>query len=248
MATERTFGQRLRRLLLLLFVLGLLGAATYVLAWFNHRTFHLEVGPASARVERGRMLPFGREPYMASDPMLRRVYRPFPLPAGWIDAPRSRSFTDRRELNRALRELLRDASEHVIETDERRGPELLDVYLDRLRRLPDPAPDAKVEIARLERDAAYVRAKHAMLEAEGALQTAVEEFSKAAEATGSRFGDGAQRARRARAALQALEGALATPTPAPETPKPESTAPESAAEQAGVNGPTTTGTHSAPND
>lgn len=204
MAEKRSFVQRLRRGLTILAAVAVVGAVLYGASWLNSRRYFLIVGSSDVRVAKGRMLPFGHEPYVPSNPKLRRAYRPLPLPAAMALPRGTTTFDDRSELDQALRKILDDAAEVAVESDDGRAPGLLDTYLERLELLPGASTQQQLEFKRLERDAAYVKGRAQLKSARKALTEAKASFDAARSGTGSRFADAEQRARQARRALDAL--------------------------------------------
>src|SRR5687767_12712202 len=108
----QSFGARARRtltrLLVSVVILGLAGLAFTLLARLNAGTFtlHRDEAAGALVVHKGRLLPFGSQPYQPSDPLLADTYAPIPLENLQPGAILERRLTERDELDRALFEVL----------------------------------------------------------------------------------------------------------------------------------------------
>src|SRR5260370_14098806 len=92
----------LKKLLIVLLLLGMGGAVAFLLSQLNARTYSVQVVDGSLIVMKGRMFPIGSEPFRPVDPAMRDAYAPIPLdgssPGNLPEPP----FTDRDELDRPL--------------------------------------------------------------------------------------------------------------------------------------------------
>jgi hypothetical protein len=201
----KTRSFRWGRMFVTLIVLVVGGAGLYVASWLNSRRYFLVVGPAEARVAKGRMLPIGHEPFVPNETELRRAYEPFTLPSG-INVPRGETtFTDRIELDQALFRLLKDCIGFTLSRDDRTTPALVEKYLRQLRAIPGTSVSQQIELGALERDAAFVTARHRLDEGVAALKDAARMFRESAQGPGGAARDGETRAKQIEAALQRLE-------------------------------------------
>lgn len=207
---------RMKRLFVALLVMSASAGGAYLASWINSRAFFLVVGPVDVRVEKGRMLPLGREAFLPEDPTVRRAYVSFPLPSG-AKIPRGETrFSDRVELDQALFRLLKDCLSFALEKDDKNTAPLVQRYLDQLRALPGTSLAQQLEFAQLERDAAFVNARARVESAQALLKEASQMFRASARGPGARGGDGDLRARQVEAAMQLLLSP-ATPRPVSET-------------------------------
>src|SRR5687768_16370393 len=150
---------RVGRILFSVVFLALLGGGLYFASWLNSRRYFLTIDNTEARIGKGRMLPVGNAPFVPIDAALRPAYQPIPLPGG-MKVPRgTMTFGDRIELDQTLFRLLHDATEFTLASDNERTPELTLRYLEQIKSLTGITVQQQLEIAKLERDAQYVRAR-----------------------------------------------------------------------------------------
>lgn len=221
--------KRIRWLLIFLLVVAVVGAIAYGASWLNSRRFYLVVGPTDVEIGKGRMFPFGWEPYRPDDPTLRRAYRGFDLPGGIKLARGTTIFTDRIELDQALFRLLTDAALFAMSRDTARSPDLVKDYLDRLDALPGVSMEQQVELQKLTKRAEYSRARQLVREAIELLTKAETAFDVSVGHLGPESAEAwSDLVHRTRASL--LEGPPASrsvsskppvPTPPPPVPAPE---------------------------
>lgn len=217
---------RVGRIVFALVTLGLLGGGLYFASWLNSRRYFLVIDNTEVRVGKGRMLPIGHAPFVPVDPALRAAYAPIPLPGG-MKVPRgTTTFSDRVELDQTLYNLLHDATEFTLATDNERTPELTLKYLTQIQSLTGITVQQQLEIARLERDAQYVRARDLLDSSTRNLEEAKKLFLESARGGGGRFHDADDQARIVEAALQTLSARA----PAAEK-LPQASAPVSRADQ-----------------
>ncbi|MGF1509612.1 MAG: hypothetical protein ACFB9M_08945 [Myxococcota bacterium] len=205
--------KRIRRFFTFLLVVGIVGAGTYAASWVNSRRYFLVVAPGEVRVEKGRWLPFGHEPFIPEDPTIRPAYRSFPLPGGMKVGRGTTVFDDRVELDQALFRILVDAAEYALEADNSRTVTLLPRYLEQMESIPGVSTQQQVALRKLERDAAYVRGADAVARAVKLLEDSAKAFREAARGTGSRYDDGGARAEQVERLLAYIGGG-----PSPESP------------------------------
>lgn len=196
--------RKLKQLFLFLVVVGLLGAAGYVASVLNSRRYFIVVGPAKVNIERGRMLPYGHEPFVPKDPTIRKAYASFSLPGGMKVGRGTSTYDDRVELDQALFRLLRDAARVAVDVDNERTPTLLPRYIEQMAAIPGVSSEQQIELRSLERDAAYVRARHAAEEGRERLVEAARLFKEASRGTSGRFPDAEARALRIHRLLDRL--------------------------------------------
>jgi hypothetical protein len=193
------------RILTSMIILAIAGAALYGASWLNSRRYYLIVGATEVRVAKGRMLPVGHEAFIAREPDLRRAYEPFPLPGG-INVPRGETtFIDRVELDQALFRLLKDCIGYTLSKDDRSAPESIEKYLLQIRAIPGTSVSQQIELQTLERDAAFVGARHKMSEGLTSLKDAVRMFRESAKGASGRNSDAETRAAIIEAAIARIE-------------------------------------------
>lgn len=213
-------GVRWRRIFGTLLALALVGGGVYVASWLNARRYFLIVEATEVRVARGRMLPVGHQPFVPVEPELRRAYESFPLPGG-IKLPRGEStFDDRVELDQALFRVLKDAIAFSLMEENRRTTELVARYLKQVKAIPGTSVAQQLELASLERDAAYHDAREHLNDGVAALREAARLFHESARGQGGREKDGELRARAVEAVLEHLASPTfgSVPAPVAETP------------------------------
>lgn len=180
-APKRRF--RWGRLFAVVAFLGIAGGIAYGLSWLNARRYYLIVDTSEVRVGKGKMLPVGHVPFVPSDPALLKAYKAFPLPGGHGLRVGERRLDDRVELDQALFQILRDAAQHSLSRDNARTPELLSVYLERLRALPGINAEQRGLVERLAREALFVEARGHLSSAIELLDKAGAQFKESAEGT-----------------------------------------------------------------
>jgi hypothetical protein len=150
---------RIGRIFAFLATLGLLAVVGYGASWLNAHRYFLVVGATEAWVARGRMLPFGHEPYFPDDPILRRAYGRIDLPGGLSMPQGETRFEERADLDDALRRLLKDALTQVLEKPSERTPALASEYLAQLESLPGASLNEERELNVLRRSARRAEAQ-----------------------------------------------------------------------------------------
>lgn len=201
--TKPRRGVRWGRIGAALLLLGALGGGLYLASWINARRYFLIVRAHEVRVARGRMLPVGHRAFVPAEPELRRAYESFVLPAGLVAPHGETMFDERADLDRALYRLLRDAIAFSLSSESRRAPEQVARYLAQLRAVPGASAGDQLELAELERDAAYLEARFALEDGTKLLESSARLFRQSARGRGASRQDGEWRAR-------AIEGIVAT--------------------------------------
>ena len=107
---NESFGVRAKRMLVrlvvVLAVVVLGGAAVVLLSQLNARTYSLREESGTLAVMKGRNLPVGAVPWRPGDAALADAYAPIPLEGQDVTELAQRRFSDRDELDRALFALL----------------------------------------------------------------------------------------------------------------------------------------------
>jgi hypothetical protein len=197
-------GIRWKRLFWTFVVLGAIAGGVYAASYINERRYFLIVTETEVKVAKGRMLPVGHAPFVPSDVDLRRAYQSFPLPGG-IKLPRGETaFTDRVELDQALFRVLKDSIAYSLSEDNRRTPELVQIYLRQIRAIPGTSVSQQLELAALARDAEYVEARQHLADGIALLKQSSDLFRSSSKGQGGRTRDGEYRAQAIDAALDRL--------------------------------------------
>ncbi|MEQ9503237.1 MAG: hypothetical protein RIT81_40600 [Deltaproteobacteria bacterium] len=207
---------KLGRIFGTLLFLGIVGAGLYGASWFNARRYFIIVDATEVQVRRGKMLPYGHDPFLPKDRSLRKAYQTFKLPGG-MKLPRGTSTYDEwRQLDQALYRILKDAADYSLTLDNERTPELTAQYLEQMRTLPGLNLEQQKALTELERDASYVEARGVLDRVEKDLARAAQLFRTSSRGGGGRFKDGEARAIALDKALQLLKtGTAPTPAAAP---------------------------------
>lgn len=180
-----SFGARLwrafRNVVLLSLFLGLAGAAVYALSVMNSRTWKLEVVNGQLVVLKGRMLPYGAEPWNPRDPQLADTYAPIDLAGNSPPTVAGRKFEDRDELDRALFEVLERLAKPRLASDT---PTDLDrglLYVRRAERLTGLSLEDRQSLKKMQHDLAFHLAQQRLDDARQKLEGALEQLKLAAE-------------------------------------------------------------------
>src|SRR6202158_5148827 len=92
----------LKKLLIVLLLLGMGGAVAFLLSQLNARHHSVQVVNGSLIVMKGRIFPIGSEPFRPVDPAMRDAYAPIPLDGSSPGNLPEARFTERDELDGAL--------------------------------------------------------------------------------------------------------------------------------------------------
>ena len=219
------------RLLLTLFVLGLLGAVAFLLSQLNARTFTLALESGQLVVMKGRMLPTGAVPYRPGDARQADAYAPLGVEGQDVSGLLTQRFTERDELDRALFPLLEKLAAPKVLSNE---AEVLDkglYYLRRAELLSGLTDEQRRSLGALKADVAFFQAKQKLEEARRGVSEALVQLKLAAESRNRNTVQANQFLTTVGPAAQALEQALRSaeaqlhggaPAPAP-APAPEPT-------------------------
>lgn len=149
----------LKKLVIVLLLLGMGGAVAFLLSQLNARTYSVQVVDGSLVVMRGRMFPIGFEPYRPLDPAMRDAYAPIPLDgSGPGNLPEAR-FTERDELDRALFDVVGRLAKARVSSDDPRQLEQGLAYLRRAEKLLGLSDEQRQSLAEMRSDVAYYLAR-----------------------------------------------------------------------------------------
>jgi hypothetical protein len=229
------------RLLLTLFVLGLLGAVGFLLSQLNARTFTLALENGQLVVMKGRMLPTGAVPYRPGDARQADAYAPLGVEGQDVSGLLTQRFTERDELDRALYPLLEKLAAPKVLSNEAEVLEKGLYYLRRAELLSGLTDEQRHSLGALKADVAFFQAKQKLEEARRGVSEALTQLKLAAESRNrntvqanqflSTVGPAAQALEQAlRSAEAQLNGGPAAPeTPSAPAPAPTGTPPSTPA-------------------
>lgn len=199
---------RFGRILGTLLFLGIVGAGLYGASWFNARRYFIIVDATQVQVRKGKMLPYGHDPFLPKDRSLRKAYEAFKLPGG-MKLPRGTSTYDEwRQLDQALYRILKDAADYSLTLDNEHTGALTAQYLEQMRALPGLNLEQQKALAELERDASYVEARSTLARVERELERAAQLYRTSSKGGGGRFKDGEARAVALERAIQVLKAGV----------------------------------------
>ncbi len=185
MDTTQSFAVRARRtftrLLTTLFVLALIAAVLFLMSQLNARTFSLQVSDDKLLVMKGRMLPYGAQPFRSSDPALTDAYAPLELHGFNPGAIADQRFTEREELDRALFALTEQLARPRIVSDEPKTLEEGLYYLRRAEKLQGITEEQRRTLKQLQADVAYYQARTRFEDARKLIVEALVQLKLAAE-------------------------------------------------------------------
>jgi hypothetical protein len=236
-----SFKRAMIRLLVVVVVLGLVGAVGFLLSQLNARTFTIEDQNGSLVVMKGRELPIGSDPYKPADAALADAYAPLPLDGMPLDpALLQQRFTDRDELDRALFEVLQKLALPRVATDDPAALERGFYYMQRADKLGGITPEQRTQLLKLKADVSFYQGRVKLDEARKRISDALVELHLAADSQNRHSRSANQMLLAVEKPAKALEDALReavnslsnpppTPTPVADAPKPATPAPTAAA-------------------
>jgi hypothetical protein len=233
-----SFKRAVTRLLIVVVVLGLLGAVGFLLSQLNARTFTLEDQNGSLVVLKGRELPMGADPYRPPDPSLVDAYAAIPLDGMPVDpAVLQQRFTERDELDRSLFEVLQRLAGPRVTSDDPATLERGFYFLKRAEKLGGITPDQRSQLQKMKADVAYYQGRLKLDEARKLLGEGLAQLHVAADSQNKHSRSANQMVLAVEPAGKALEDALreavnqlSTPPPAPPPPAAPPAAPAAAPE------------------
>ncbi len=149
----------LKKLLIVLLLLGMGGAVAFLLSQLNARTYSVQVVDGSLIVMKGRMLPIGSEPYRPVDPAMRDAYAPIPLDGSSPGNLPEARFTERDELDRALFEVVGRLAKSRVSSDDPKQLEQGLSYLRRAEKLLGLSDEQRQSLAEMRSEVAYYLAR-----------------------------------------------------------------------------------------
>ena len=149
----------LKKLLVVLLLLGMGGAVAFLLSQLNARTYSVQVVDGSLIVMKGRMFPIGSEPYRPVDPAMRDAYSPIPLDGSSPGNLPEARFTERDELDRALFEVVGRLAKARVSSDDPKQLEQGLSYLRRAEKLLGLNDEQRQSLAEMRSEVAYYLAR-----------------------------------------------------------------------------------------
>jgi hypothetical protein len=228
-----SFKRAVVRLLVVVIVLGLVGAVGFLLSQLNARTFTIEDQNGSLVVMKGRELPLGSDPYHPQDAALQDAYSPLPLDGMPLDpALLQQRFTDRDELDRALFEVLQKLALPRVATDDPVALERGFFYMQRAEKLGGITPDQRAQLQKLKADVAFYQARVKLDEARKRIADALAELHIAADSQNRHSRNANQMLLAVEKPAKALEDSLREAVNSLSAPPPTPAAPVEAAHPA----------------
>lgn len=174
-----------------LIALGLAAVVGYLLSEINHRRYRLAAHEGQLVVERGRMLPFGFEPFVPASSDLRAAYAPVALPTGETFG-HSEVFEDRADVDRALFAVLAGWVRERLQGSDPEGFTLATELVRRCELLPSLSEEQRAELRTLRADLAFRHGRQLLTDIAAQLGKALEEFKLALQLGTSRQGEARQ--------------------------------------------------------
>ncbi|MCA2977580.1 MAG: IF-2 protein [Myxococcaceae bacterium] len=178
-------GRALRNVLIFSVVLAAASAGLYARSQLNAKTWSLAVVEGRLVVLKGRLLPFGFEPYEPPDPRFAEAYAPLELEGNTALAVVGQRFGDRDELDRALFSVLELLARPRVASDLPRDTERGVALVRRAEALSGLSEAQLVTLSSLRAEVAYAVARHQLDTSRKQLDEAVLQLKLAAD-TGSR--------------------------------------------------------------
>lgn len=182
---QPSFGARLARafknLVVATLLVGLAGAATWALSLVNAKTYTLEVRAGQLVVMKGRLMPWGFDPWTPGDPLLADTYAPLDLEGNTALTAAGVKYGDRDELDRALFGVLEMLARPRLASD---SPKELDKGLALVRRAEklNGLTDAqRTSLKKMQADVAFFLARTRLDDARRQLEDALAQLKLAAE-------------------------------------------------------------------
>jgi hypothetical protein len=173
---KRTF----TRMLVTLLVLALIAAVGFLMSQLNARTYSLEVSEGKLWVKKGRMMPYGSQPFRSSDPALVDAYAPLELHGFNPGTLTEQRFTEREELDRALFQLVEQLARPRILSDDPKTLEEGLTYLRRAEKLQGITEEQRRTLKQMQADVAYYQARARFEDARRLLAEALTQLKLAA--------------------------------------------------------------------
>jgi len=200
--TGSGFGARLLRALrnigITVVVVACVGAAAYALALLNAKTYSVEIADGKLVVLKGKMWPWGADPWKPADPALADAYAPIELMGNNPVGLTQERFGDRDELDRALFGVIELLAKPRVESDDPKDLEQGLSLVQRAEKLVGLTEDQKTSRQRMRTEVAFYIARTRLEDAQRQVDEAIAQLKLAAQSD-------SRHAREATAMLQAVE-------------------------------------------
>jgi len=185
---NESFGVRAKRMLVrlvvVLAVVVLGGAAVVLLSQLNARTYSLREESGTLAVMKGRNLPVGAVPWRPGDAALADAYAPIPLEGQDVTELAQRRFSDRDELDRALFALLERLAGQRITSEEPAALERGLYFVRRAEHLSGISEDQRRSLKAMQAEVAFYLARSRLDDARKMVADALVQLRLAAESSG----------------------------------------------------------------
>lgn len=171
----------LRNTVLSLVIVGLAGMTGYALSTINSRTYTLQVVNGQLVVFKGRMLPWGAEPWQPADPRLADMYAPLDLEGNTPVGVTAQKYTDRDELDRALFGVMELLARPRVASDSPKDLQKGLYFVKRAERLPGLTEDQKDSVKRLQAEVSFYIARTRLEDAQTQVEEALNQLRIAAK-------------------------------------------------------------------
>jgi hypothetical protein len=179
-----SFGSRVagffKRLLIIAVVLGLAGVSVFLLSQENARTFTVEVHDGKLVVLKGRMMPFGADPWRAP-PELVDAYAPLDLKGTQPFGVLNQRYTERDQLDRALFGVIEGLAKPRVNSDDPKELEEGMYLIRRGDRLGGITEEQKLSLKAMKTDVAFYSARMKLEDAQREIEEAVMQLKIATE-------------------------------------------------------------------
>jgi hypothetical protein len=220
-------GRAFRNLVLFSLVVAATTGGLYALSLLNAKTWSLEVVGGELVVTKGKMLPFGTEPFQPSDPRFAEAYAPLNLNGNTALAVVGQRFNDRDELDRALFSVIELLARPRVASDLKSDLDVGVALVRRAESLSGLSEPQRATLVTLRAEVAYFLAKQRIDDARKQLDEAISQLRLAADADARHKKEATQmllavepQVRSLSDSLRAAVQGLPPPPPAPVAPPP----------------------------
>jgi hypothetical protein len=207
---NKSAGRAFVRFLVVLLLLGMAGGIGFLLSQINAHTYTLEVLDGKLTVFKGKLLPYGADPYRPSDPRLADAYAPIALEGKSAEGLLTERFTDRDELDRALFTFLKDVADPKVTSDDPKAVDQGIGLLARMEKLSGITEDQRGALQRMQAEVAFDQAKIRLDQARQLIAGALSELKVAADSSTRHSQAAHQMVSSIEPAAKALEESLRT--------------------------------------
>jgi len=231
-------GRAFRNLLIFAVVVAATSGGLYAASMLNARTWGLELNAGQLTVTKGKMLPWGTEPFLPADPLLTEAYAPLDLSGNTALTIIGQRFQDRDELDRALFSAIELLAKPRVSSDVKHDLDVGVALVKRAELLRGLSEQQRASLASMRGEVAYFLAKQRIDDARKHLDEAIQQLRLAADADARHKKDATQMLLAVEPQVKALsdtlraavQGLPTPPAPPPSTPTPPAAEPPKPAE------------------